>query len=354
MTEIKRNIEIIRNMKKLILILALFTWLVACENWKQDFADYKFTAVYFPYQYPVRTLVLGDDIYDNANDNNHKFLISAAFGGVYENNRDRIINLALDPALCNKVRFGVTAKDTIRLMPASYYTLSSASSLTIPTGKFYGSVEVQLTDAFFDDPRAIGLNYVIPMRITGTSDVDSVLSGSPSKASPDPRIAGDWNITPKDFTMFAVKFVNPWHGHYLHRGVTVTKEVATNTVTDTQIQHQKTIEKDEVWTVLTTGKNQVTYSGILRSTQLSGALKMSLNFDASNNCTITDAGSAVPVSGSGKFVKDGDSWGYKKRNVIYLTYTATDGIHSLTATDTLVVRDRGIVLQTYTPVILTK
>ena len=338
-------------MKKILIILALFTGLVACENWKQEFPDYKFTATYFPYQYPVRTLVLGDDIYPNENDNNHMFLISAAFGGVYENTKDRVVSIALDPSLCDDVRFGITANDTIRLMPSSYYTLSSTSSLTIPSGKFYGSVEVQLADAFFDDPRAIGLNYVIPMRITDANDVDSVLAGRTSKSSPDPRVAGDWDITPKNFTMFAVKFINPWHGHYLHRGVTVTREMATNTVVSTQIQHQKFIEKDEVWTLLTSGKNQVTYSGVLRSAELPGKLKMALNFDASNNCTIADAGSDFPVTGSGKFVRNGDSWGYKERNVIYLTYTANDGTYSLTATDTLVVRDRGVTLQTYNPVV---
>ncbi len=339
-------------MKKIIIILALFTGLVACENWKQDFPDYKYTAAYFPYQYPVRTLVLGDDIYPNDNDNNHIFLISAAMGGVYENVQDRVLDITLDAALCTKVRFGVTTTDTIRLMPASYYTLSSSNSLTIPSGKFNGSVEVHLADAFFDDPLSAGMTYVIPMRITGTNDVDSVLSGRSPKTNPDRRIAGDWDILPKDFTMFAVKFVNPWHGHYLHRGVTVTREIAPDTVVNTQIQHQKYVEKDEVWTVTTIAKNQVTYSGNLRSNKLTGALKMNLTFDNSNNCVITDAGSAFAVTGTGKFVRNGDSWGYKERNVIYLTYTATNGTYSLTANDTLVVRDRGIVLQTYTPVVV--
>ena len=341
-------------MKKLIIILALFTGLIACENWKQDFPDYKFTAAYFPYQYPVRTLVLGDDIYPNENDNNHMCIIYAAFGGVYENNRDRVLNIALEPSLCSSVRFGLTPGDTIRLMPASYYTLSSTSSITITTGKFNGGIEVHLTDAFFDDPRSVKTSYVIPLRITGTSDIDSVLSGSSSKEAPDPRVTGDWDILPKDFTMYAVKFVNPWHGHYLHRGVTVTKDIASNLEVNRQAQHQPFIEKDEVWTVLTIGKNKVTFNGIMRSSLLSGDLKMELTFDANNNCVITDAGSSFPVTGSGKFVKNAESWGNKERNVIYLTYTATDGTYSLTANDTLVVRDRGIVLQTYNPVILSK
>jgi hypothetical protein len=341
-------------MKKILIILALFTGLAACSNWNQEFPDYKFTSVYFPYQYPVRTLVLGDDIYDNTNDNNHKFLISAAIGGLYENKMDRLVNIALEPTLCNNVRFGVTTGDTIKIMPSNYYTLTPTNSLTVPSGKFSGAVEVQLTDAFFDDPLAIGLKYVIPLKITGTTDVDSVLSGRTSKASPDRRQAGDWDIAPKDFTMFAVKFVNPYHGHYLHRGITVTKEIAPDTVVNTQAQHKPYVEKDEVWTMLTTGKNQVTYTGVLRSTKLTGTLKMNMLFDDAGNCVISDAGSAFPVTGTGKFVKLGDSWGGQDRNVIHLTYTASNATYSLTATDTLVVRDRGIVLQTYVPVVMAK
>lgn len=339
-------------MKKILIILALFTGLIACENFNQEFPDYKFSAVYFPYQYPVRTLVLGDDIYDNTNDNNHMFLISADIGGLMTQTRNRILEIAIDPTLCNNVNFNAT--DIIRLMPSSYYTLSSNSSLTIPSGMFYGSIEVHLTDAFFNDPLSIGLSYVVPIRITGTADADSVLSGKSSKATPDPRKAGDWDILPKNFTMFAVKFVNPYHGSYLHRGTTVTKVVATNAVAETQIQHKPYVVDDEVWKVATSAKNQVLYTGILRSTLLSGSLKMNLNFTDDGNCTITDAGSAFTVTGIGKFVKNGDEWGDKKRNVIYLTYTATNGVNSITSTDTLVIRDRGTVLQTYSPLVTVK
>ena len=74
-------------MKKILSGLLLLTALFACENFEKDHPDYEFTAGYFPYQFPVRTLVLGDYIFDNTNDNAHKFVISVAMGGVYENKR---------------------------------------------------------------------------------------------------------------------------------------------------------------------------------------------------------------------------------------------------------------------------
>src|SRR5690606_27897087 len=99
--------------------------------------------------------------------------------------------------------------------------LNPDGNFTIPKGKFFGEIEVQLTDAFLDDPKAFLTRYVIPVRIT-SSTADSVLSGKPAVSeNPDPRVSGDWDIVPKDFTLFGIKFVNPYHGKYLHRGKSV-------------------------------------------------------------------------------------------------------------------------------------
>ena len=83
-------------MKRLILLLIILVGLVSCENFEINHPDFDYTSGYFPYQYPVRTLVLGDYIYDNSNDNAHKFLISIAMGGVYENIRDREFTFQID------------------------------------------------------------------------------------------------------------------------------------------------------------------------------------------------------------------------------------------------------------------
>ena len=45
----------------------------SCYNSDQDFPDYEGgTTAYFAYQYPVRSVILGNDIYDNTLDNAHK------------------------------------------------------------------------------------------------------------------------------------------------------------------------------------------------------------------------------------------------------------------------------------------
>jgi hypothetical protein len=67
----------------------------------------------------------------------------------------------------------------------------------------------------------------------------------------------------------------------------------------------------------------------------------------------TAPGSSYPVAGTGKFIKEGDEWGGKKRNTIILDYKITDTakgeFHQVN--DTLVMRDRAVVLEVFQPVI---
>ena len=151
--------KIIYNMKKILIILALVIGMTACENQEWNFPDYDYTSGYFPYQFPVRTLVLGDYIFDNTNDNNHMFKISATMGGVYENGMDRAFNIQYAPELAQNVLFKANTTDTVRLMPQAYYTLSSSTQLVIPKGEMSGGIDVQLTDAFFNDPLSIKNTY---------------------------------------------------------------------------------------------------------------------------------------------------------------------------------------------------
>ncbi|MDP4188871.1 MAG: DUF5627 domain-containing protein, partial [Bacteroidota bacterium] len=60
------------------------------------------------------------------------------------------------------------------------------------------------------------------------------------------------------------------------------------------------------------------------------------------------------ITGTGKFSKDADEWGNEKRDAIYLNYQFSNGTNTYSATDTLVVRDRAVVMETYTPAYLGK
>src|SRR5689334_10104040 len=108
-------------MKKFFLISVVFLFILTVCNKFWSFVDYKYTTVYFPYQTPVRTLVLGDDIYDNTLDNQHKFMIMATMGGVYENKKDVALNVTVDNSLAEHLKFETPTGDSVYMMPSNYY-----------------------------------------------------------------------------------------------------------------------------------------------------------------------------------------------------------------------------------------
>lgn len=337
-------------MKRIIIITGLIIFLFglfACENQEREFPDFEYTTTYFPYQYPVRTIVLGDYYFDNTLDNQHKFLISAACGGGYGNKQNITVNFTVDPTLADGLYLSPGTQQMFAL-PTNYYTLSNSSQITIPSGQLSGSVVVQLNDNFFDDPLAIGNYYVVPLRIT-SSTTDSVLEGKTGVTDPDPRVPGDWVIAPKNFTLFCVKYVNEYHGNYLLRGIDVINEGGTPI--DTVVYRNKYVEKCEVVSVLTSARRDVKYSNKIRPSN--DNFEMIMTFDASGNATVTNTTkypSAV-ITGTGKFSKGTEKWAEKARDAIYLNYQIDVAGKTHLVKDTLVFRDKAVKMETYTPVI---
>lgn len=338
-------------MKKSFLIIAamagaLFT---ACENGDWEFPDFKYSAVYFAYQSPIRTITLGEDeSVDNSSDNEHKCQIMATVGGVYDNKTNVEIGIRVDNSLCGGYAFESTGS-AVEPLPASHYTLSD-DKIIIAKGKVLGGVTVNLTDAFFNDPKSTTLNYVIPVVMTGVQNADSILEGKPLVDAPHRMNKTDWDVQPKDYVLYAVKYISKYDSHYLRRGI----DTYTGNKTGTEVRHAAYVEKDEtIGGFSTVGLNQVQWERPTKDA--AGEIidsKLLLNFDESGNCTITSNSTGVTATGSGKFVPKGDknSWGNKDRDVLYLDYIMDyDGIHCATK-DTLVVHYRGVKAEWFTPV----
>jgi hypothetical protein len=337
-------------------IVALFLFmglLSSCENQDWEFDDYKYQLVYFPYQTPARTLLLGN--YDqglNENDNNHSFEIGVVLSGVYENKVDRKVHFAIDKSLLDTVA-------NVMALPAKYYTLETISPVTIPAGSVNGRIKVKLRDAFFEDSLAFGLeettNYVIPIVLTGVENVDSIASGKAAVANPVRVISSDWEVAPLDYTLYGIKFKNKFDGRYLRRGVDILGDGAVNL--DTSVYHAKYIEWDEIVRVTTKGSKQVELQQPIRRGQAgtAGSITLKLLFDDNGVCSVSGLGvNPYNVSGTGKFVEGGDSFGGKPRDVIYLDYQYVDfnqngETHAIK--DTLVLRDRNAMHEVYPLVI---
>jgi len=315
-----------KNNKLVVLILLLGLW--SCSNKQLTFPDYKYTTVYFAYQSPVRTLDLGNDIFDNSLDNQHKCMIMATMGGVYQNKKDISIAVSVDTTLSSRLLFGQGGSPVIA-MPPSYYSLPKGTSIEIPAGSVEGGMTVQLTDAFFADARSIRNTFVIPLRMNSVKNADSILVG-------------------KNTILYAIKYINPWHGNYLRRGA---EKISDGTGDTTVIYHTSYVETDQV---CSTGTLSLSTDSLLLNAKSRGNVnipfQLLLTFDNSGKCSVVNPSSAAyTVSGGGEFVKAGDSWGNQARDVLHLKYTVDFGTSKHSFTDTLVMRDRGIKFETFVP-----
>lgn len=340
-------------MKRVYILGALLLFILAACNKDNEFPNYKYTTVYFPYQSPIRTIVLGEDIFDNTLDNEHKFMIMASLGGVYENKKDVTLSVELDNSLAQNLRFDPNnGGGPVVPMPANYYVLPQNMKITIPAGKVMGGLEVQLTDAFFADPRSVRNTFVIPLRITSVTNADSILTGTSAKTGADPRVAGDWTIAPKDYVLYAVKYVNPNHGAYLRRGVTEVKGAGGNTALDTNVVYRNQfVERDQVVNLYTQALTQNTVS--LNSKErgnINVPFQLVLTMDDNGKTTVSAPATATyTVSGNGQLTKKGDMWGNEKRDVLHLKYQVDFGTTVHSFSDTLVMRDRAIKFETFAP-----
>lgn len=283
--------------------------LTSCKSGDQDFPDFDYQTCYFAKQYPVRTIELGNDLYvDLTFDNQHKCQIQAVMGGAYSNPRDININISIDPTLCDGLTFADGS--AVTLMPENYYQLA-ANNIFIPAGEPVGSVEVQLTDAFFADPLSVTNHYAIPVRMINASGVDSILSS-------------------KNFTVYVVKFVNKYHGEYLING---NLQGATMNVT-------------------TKGLNTSVFNYAAKSADgVAHSCEVQLSFDDNGYCSASSNTEGFTVSGSGHFVENDESQlvGNRHPNTLYLEFSVANDALGINASEkyTLTLKTRGVTSENF-------
>ena len=339
----------------------------SCYNADKDFPDYEGgTTAYFAYQFPVRTVILGNDIYDNTLDNQHKIQIWSTMGGAY-GGRDAYVDIAVDETLCDNLFFtdeGGNADEPVRPMPKEYYTLLDSK---IPyNGDSRGYVEVQLTDAFFNDPKAIANTYVIPLVMTGQKGFDHILTGSPREGlTPSRTNTEDWDVLAKDYVLYCVKYMNPWQAKYIRRGVdNVTEKGVTTQVVrkdfslvNTDLEHYKenpVNQNDEVCAIHTKNMTQAIFPVSFKTSGASISCNLILTFNG-NQCSITTDDENVTATGSGEFIEKGTEkaeykdyqWGSNngqpvQRDILRLAYDVKFDNKNIqvSTTDTLVVQTR--------------
>lgn len=339
----------------------------SCYNTEHIFPDYEEgTTAYFAYQFPVRTLVLGNDIYDNTLDNEHKCRIWATMGGAYHG-RKAVVDYVVEESLCDNLFFtdeGGNASYPVTPMPTEYYRLLSDA---IPyNSDTRGYVEVQFTDAFFNDEKAIDNTYVIPLLMTNAKGIDHILTGTPREGlSPSRTNTEDWEVLAKDYVLYCVKYMNPWQGKYIRRGVdyvtekgVVTRVVRKDTtLVNTDLEHYKenpVNQNDEICAITTKNMTQAIFPVSFRTSGASITCNLILTFNG-DKCTVSTDDENVTATGSGEFIAKGTErneykdyqWGSNngelvQRDILRLAYEVnfTNSDIQISTNDTLVVQTR--------------
>ena len=329
----------------------------SCYNADREFPDYEGgTTAYFAYQFPVRTLILGNDIYDNTLDNEHKCRIWATMGGAY-GGRNASVDIRVDESLCDNLYFldaNGNVAEPVRPLPTDCYKLL-ASKIDY-NGDQRGYVEVQFTDEFFKKEHAIDNYYVIPLVMRNPNGIDHILTGTPLEGlNPSRTNTVEWSTLAKDYVLYCVKYKNPWDAKYIRRGVdNVTENGATTQVVrkdfslvNTDVDHyteNPVNANDEVCSITTKNMTQVVFpvtisigkdaNGDVRPSQ---SVNLVLTFNG-NNCTLVSDGTdeTSTGSGAGEFIINGTAkpeykdyqWGNMngqpvQRDILRLAYNVT-------------------------------
>lgn len=369
------------KLKKYIYGIALGTLSLlstSCYNEDKEFPDYEGgTTAYFAYQDPVRTLILGNDIYDNTLDNEHKCQIWSTMGGAY-GGRDAYVEIVVDESLCNNLYFideGGLPSYKVLPMPSTHYKLGS--NTIAYNGNQRGYVEVQFTDAFFNDPKSTGYAYVIPLVMKNVRGIDRILTGTPLEGlTPERLNSDDWDVLPKDYVLYCVKYKNPWDAKYIRRGVDNIDEGGVKAVfvrkdttlvnSDPGRYEQNLVNaEDEVCAITTKNMTQAIFPiSVKRIKDASVPCNLILTFNG-NKCTISTEDEDAESTGTGEFITQGTKdpkfsdyqWGNMNgelvhRDILTLSYDVTLKAGKkvgntvlakdlkLSATDTLVVQTR--------------
>ena len=363
---------------------ALSLTVASCYNADKDFPDYEGgTKAYFAYQNPIRTLVLGNDIYDNSLDNDHKCRIWATMGGAY-GGRDAVVNVIIDESLCDNLYFlddGGYENRKVLPLPHDFYNYEDVKNATINyNGDSRGYLEIQFTDKFFENAKTSSADttYVIPVRMTGVTGIDALQSGTPNKEGAIRQNANDWTVLPMDYTLYCVRYMNPWQAKYIRRGVDIVTENASDeskkTITsyvrkdfslyNSDIEHYSQMDpsnpvnqNDEICAIKTKNMKQAIFPVSIKNSGASIPCNLILTFKDDNTCTISTDDENVIATGTGEFITKGTErseykdyqWGSiegkpVQRDILRLAYkvdfSGTGKDIQVETADTLVVQTR--------------
>ncbi|GAA4436058.1 hypothetical protein GCM10023091_13450 [Ravibacter arvi] len=284
--------------------------------------DYEYTTIYMPYQHDVRTFVVGEGM---------RIRVGAELGGVRENKEARNANFKIAPELINRenlllmqassfpyIKNSMLAVDTLRLMPANFYSLSNDNTIEILPGNHTGTIEIKADSAaFLANTGTLKPAFAIPLELTSV-DADRVLDD-------------------KKTAVIALKYENMLFGNYLHGGVTTVKDPSGQVVSTAVYRTSVSQNANEVWSLVTESPLSLS---VARYSNVASTKPELLLTQEGNRIRVGSAtGATFQYEGDGESTFNGVRKLQDRRIFLKYKFLDADG-NTHFATDTLTFRNR--------------
>lgn len=331
-------------MKKINFIVAATA--LACTGCYDDYVkDFEHTGIYMPYQYDLRTFVVGEGM---------RFDVGVVLGGTSANGRDRSVRYVVEPALVTgnlapflgsddeelepftafEVMSGASASGSVSQsyvtdamkasgisdltpLPAEYFSLSAPERMVVRSGRHTATVTVTANEQFLSDAHASTKPYyALAFRV----------------------VEADADVVPaeKSFAVIAVRYENMLFGNYWHGGVTTVKNDATGEVVEKN-EYPLEIPHDDsrVYELTTVAPDALTTS---RLGDWEGLLRLTLRDDGKIDVASADGRYAIEPFGDGCYFNRAKRLQDRR---LYLNYKFANGDGTTTyIEDVLVFRNR--------------
>lgn len=287
-------------MKKSILFLA--SLLVFATSCYEDYVrDNDHTAAFIAYQYDLRTFVLGEG---------EQFKVTVALAGTMQNDKDRNVQLALEPSLLDGALASLIKTDKtsaayvaqemaaaglteVTPLPENYYSVEGMDNLCIKKGNHTATVTLRATEEMKADPKVFAPYYAVAFKIQG-ADTDQLVEG-------------------KDFTVIAVKCENRFFGTWSRTTEIVSYDAAGQEISTDR--SEQSLADENCYTLSTVDAVTVKSN---RRAGTTGEMLLAFN---GNEITISSPDGKV--TGTGIF--DGSKLLQNRKLNLEYTVTADDG-----------------------------
>ena len=318
--QIGNNINKQTEMKKILMVLMLAGALVSCYN--NYIEDWNYDGIYFPYQFNVRTFVVGEGT---------KIEVGADLAGDRTNTKDRKVVFTRDNSLLvnglklmkaaaaeQYIKDAVAPVTTLLPLPSNYYSLSDTSKIVIKAGNTMGSVVVTVDSTIFlSDSKTLFANYAIPFKLL-SADADTIL---PLKSS----------------AVIGLKYENMLFGNYWHGGITTVKNASGATIQTIAYYSSVNQPENKIWNLKTVAPNALVTNGYSDQTTTKGEMKLTL--DGTNIIVSTNAGSTFAVLPNGASTFNRAKLLQNRNILLNYKYVNAAG-NTCYAQDTLIFRNR--------------